>query len=94
MNILSTLTSIWDWVRNHALQQLLATIALLIICFLVLLYYPISIDVSHKSVRDYIETNEHVQYIVRSELTEHGAVIDFCTNTYYGEINHLEEAAK
>jgi hypothetical protein len=91
MNIFTALTSVWDWVRNHALQQLLAAIALLIICFLVLLYYPISIDVSHKIIKDYIETTEHAQYIVRSELTEHGAVIDFCTNTYYGKISHLED---
>lgn len=91
MNILTALTGIWDWIKNHALQQLLAAIALLLLAFVILMKYPVSFDVSHTTIRDHIETTEHVQYIVRSELTEHGAVIDFCTNTYYGEINHLED---
>jgi hypothetical protein len=94
MNIFSTLTSVWDWIKNHALQQLVITIALLVLSFITLLKYPVSIDVSRKTIRDYIETTETVNYIVRTELTEKGAIIDFCTNTYYGEVKHLEEVAK
>ena len=84
------LASVWDWIKNHALQQMLAAIALLVLAFFVLMKYPVSIDVSHKVIRDYIETTTTVNYIVRTELTSRGAIVDFCTNEYYGEIKNLE----
>ena len=86
MNILSAITGAWQWLRHRALTQLLILVVVCVALFLGLTRYPITLDMDSVEIKDCIKITKHEQFIVRTELSQSGARVNFCQKTYYGKV--------
>jgi hypothetical protein len=78
--------SAYTWITQQAFHQLIALLLLSIICFIVLLKYPISFERVSYTNKDHICITKTSQYIVRSSASKDGAKLKLCTQTYFVEV--------
>jgi hypothetical protein len=79
--------NVWNWLTQQAFNQLIALFLVAILSFLILLKYPIEFERTTYTVKDQIHVTKTAQYIVRSSMTDKGAKLQLCTQTYYVEVN-------
>lgn len=87
----SLLKDIWHWATNQALQQLLILVIAAILCFLVLLKYPIEFERTNYEIKQNIQITETTKYIINSTFTDGEAKVKLETHSYYVEVRKENE---
>ena len=88
--MLSLIKDTWSWVTGQALNQVLILLILSVVLFGFLLKYPVEFERTSYKVRQNIQVTETTKYIVNSTISEKGAKLKLCTQTYYVEVNNKE----
>lgn len=79
---------IWNWLTNQALHQLFVILLASLICFAILLKYPIEFERTYYENHQNIKITKVVKYIANTTMTGHGAKLKLCTSTFYVEVNN------
>jgi hypothetical protein len=87
------LKDIWNWLTNQAFNQLIALVLISLVCFAVLLKYPIEFERTNYKVKQNITVTETTTYLMQSEISEKGAKLMLQTKSYIVEVRKEDGAS-
>lgn len=77
---------LWNWLTNQALNQLIAVVLICLVCFLLLLKYPIEFERTSYETKQNISITKTTKYIAHTFMSGKGAKLKLCTYTAYVEV--------